>query len=120
MKVGGKTGLAITTLCIIVAFQFLESRNHNSEVAQLRAVTTELATAQLKAQMQLEQLEKVAADQQQPSKQRASQPEQADNLPGVVSKTSSTDMLRPLGGPNGLADRYRDSHPAAAEPLCPG
>merc|ERR1712086_1195964 len=104
-KVGGKTGLAITTLCIIVAFQFLESRNHNSEVAQLRAVTTELATAQLKAQMQLEQLEKVAADQQQPSKQRASQPEQADNLPGVVSKTSSTDMLRPLGGPNGLADR---------------
>lgn len=104
-KVGGKTGLAITTLCIIVAFQFLESRNHNSEVAQLRAVTTELATAQLKAQMQLEQLEKVAGGQQQPSKQRASQPEQADNLPGVMSKTSSTDMLRPLGGPNGLADR---------------
>ena len=77
-------------------------------------------TAQLKAQMQLEQLEKVARGQQQPSKQRASQPEQADNLPGVMSKTSSTDMLRPLGGPNGLADRYRDPDPAATEPLCPG
>ena len=123
---GKKAAIAIVVLGLFNVFLLFQMSADRNALTRMQAQLDKLENS---AHTQFEQYEhmveivatQVDTQQKEFKEFKDARPSsKTQSAEGLVSKTSSTDMLRPLGGPNGLADRYRDPHPAATEPLCPG